>query len=150
MCCDEYGTCKSKDGIEESTIDEVERIRGEILKIVRTTEPRKTKMSLSIKQVHGMVCEFVEKYSIDDVRFIKGQYCYIDYKYLDTLLHHLDTGWKRSEFTKALDRQGMIEESGNDRLAKKLTNINGVQYRALVFNNEFKEINVEEEEAWQR
>ncbi len=97
--------------------------------------------TFSDKEVHVAVCEYVKEHATKDCLTLDADkgVCIIDYDCVDSILKNkLNINWNRLEFARMLKRQGMLHE-GNDRLAKKVTMSDGKgQYRALVFDIEFK------------
>ncbi len=122
----------------ETQDDEMEEIQNQLIDILRSQKAVRSKTAMDIRMVHQEVCDYVGRNKRTDYYEIVNGKCQIRYDELDNVLGRLlNTGWKHLEFAKALASHGMVDE-GNDRLPKKLTDSTGEQYRALVFDVEFK------------
>lgn len=129
---------------KEKQTTELQKINGRLMEILQKQEKTvNSGMTWNIREVHYEVCEYVKRNSRIDYFTIENGMCRIRGKELGYILEELGTEWSVSKFVKALKLQNMLH-TDNGRLQKWVTDSSGTgtQYRAYVFDTEFKKLEV--------
>lgn len=130
------------DGKETTELEKINERLKEIL--LNVQNPVNSGMTWNFKELHQEVCTFVEFDSKPNYYTITDGKCRVRSHDLQYILSELDSGWSVHQFVKSLKLHNMLH-TDNGRLQKWVTDSSGKggQYRAYVFDTEFKGMEVQ-------
>ena len=129
---------------EEGKNKELQEIKERLKELLQDVQNHVSSgMTWDFKELHQEVCSFVGFDSKPDYYTIADGKCRVRSHDLQYILNELDSGWSVNQFVKSLKRHNMLH-TDNGRLQKWVTDSSGKggQYRAYVFDTEFKGMEV--------
>lgn len=129
---------------EKGKNKELQEINKRLLELLQDVQnPANSNLTWNFKELHQEVCEFVERCPRPDYYTIADGKCRARSHDLQYILNELDSGWSVHQFVKSLKLHNMLH-TDNGRLQKWVTDSSGKggQYRAYVFDTEFKKLEV--------